>query len=406
MRPIDANTLAALGGSRSGDKLTVYVWYDGELAHPEPLKIAGYNFSWDVDRQIQQLDLQVQDPEGALAPWLLEDPLGVGGSRLEVRADVGGAGTINVGWYRITRSVPKERWHSYVIDEKGRVHVDSPIPNGKKHVMVSGGATISLTAHDLAWFLKKDRLLTPGSPVGTSPTIIGEITRLVGDTMPVVTMPGVVDSAVNKRLIYEQDRLDAIQDLCKRIACDYRMNGEGQLEIYPLDKALPVAVLQGGPEGLLVDVDREQDVEGLHNQFVVEGTVKVGNEQVPVRAIRSILTGPLSIYGPHGRVPESYESTMITSQADADAYAAQMMTTLLTGLTVDLKVTCLPLLHLQQGDWVQVGNPVVSGEAVPLVGRIKKMDVPSNGTAPAPMTVTVECSYADVQTAIGGVDRG
>lgn len=406
MRPIDSNTLAALGGSRAGDKLTVYVWYGGDLAHPEPLNISGFQFSWDTGRQVQQLELQVQDPEGVLAPWLIEDPLGVGGSRLEVRYDVGGAGTINIGWYRITRSVPEERWHSYIIDESGRVNVDSPIPAGKKHVMVSGGATINLTAHDLASFLKKDRLLTPGSPAGTSPTIIGEVTRLVGDTMPVVTAAGVTDIAVNKTLIYERDRLDAIQDLCKRISCDYRLNGAGQFEVYPLAATAPVAVLQGGPEGLLVDVDREQDVEGLYNQFVVEGTTTIKGQQVPVRSITSITTGSLSIYGPHGRVPEFYESTMITTQAQADAYAAQMMTTMLTGLTVDLNVTCLPLLHLQQGDWVQVGNPVVNGQAVSLVGRIKSMSVPSNGTAPAPMTLTVECSYTDVQIAIGGVDRG
>lgn len=411
MRPIDANTLNALSGSRAGDKITIYCWYDGRLAVPDPLPVSAWSFSWDIDRQVQSFNLTVTDADGKLAPWLLEDPLGVGGARLQVRYDVGGAGSINLGWYRIVASNPDERWHSYVIDEAGRVNADSPIPNGKKLVMVPGGASIDLTAYDVAQIAKMDRLLAPESPQGESPTIIGEIKRLLSDIAPVVTAAGVVDRAVNRTLVYEVERLDAVQDLCKRISCDYRMNGDGQFEIYPLAAQEPVAVLRGGPEGLLVKVDRSQKIDGLYNQFVADGTMETTNpdgttQRVPIRGIATVTTGPLRYGGPHGRVPKFYESPMLINQNDCDSYAREMMLTQLSGLTVDLKVVALPLPHLQQGDFVQIGNPVVNGQEVQLVGRVKTMDLDSFGMTADEMPLTVQCSYSDVQTVIGGVDRG
>jgi hypothetical protein len=403
MRQIDANTLNALSGSRSGDKLTVYAWYDGRLSYPDPLPVSQYSLSWDATRQVQQLRLVVADKDGKLAPWLLEDPLGAGGARLQVRYDVGGAGFVNLGWYRIAVPEPSERWQSYVIDELGRVNPDSEIPDGKRLTIVSGGATVQLTAYDLAHVIKKAELLAPESPKGGSPTILSEIRRLVDGIVPVATVAGVVDRAVNSSLIYEEQRLDAVQDLCKRISCDYRLNGDGQLEVYPLAPQAPVAVLQGGPGGLLVKVDRAQNIDELYNQFVADGATSGGT---PVRGLAQITSGPLRVYGPNWLVPKKYSSTMIRSQDEATAYALEMMQTHLAGLMVELKVTCLPLPHIQQGDWVQVGSPVVNGQIASLVGRVTGVSLSGNRTAPDPMTVTVQCSYSDVQNVIGGIDRG
>ena len=80
MRLIDSNTANALTGSRSGESLTVSVWYVGRLAYPDPLPVSNARFSWDRDRQVQTFECTVADPDGLLAPWLLEDPLGVGGA--------------------------------------------------------------------------------------------------------------------------------------------------------------------------------------------------------------------------------------------------------------------------------------------------------------------------------------
>lgn len=409
MRQIDPNTLAALSGSRSGDSLTVWVWYGGRLASADPLPISSARFSWDTTRQIQTVSLTIADKDGTLAPWLLEDPLGVGGSRLQVIYNVGGAGSVNIGWYRVTHSTPAESWVGYVIDEAGTVTPDSAIPPGKRLTHVSAGASISIEGDDLGTLIAKARFPAPESPQGGAPTIVGEIKRLVADIVPVVT-PGVTDRGVNKTLVYQDDRLNAVQDLCKRINCDYRFNGAGQLEVYPLTAQAPVATLKGGPEGLLVKVDRKQEYEGLYNEFYADGqyatTAPDGTAtQIPIRGYAAITDGPLRVNGPHGRYPKFYSSTMLTTQAECDAYAQTMRDTQLAGLTTDLVVTCLPLPHIQQGDWVTVYNPVVNGRVISLTGRVKTMDLGFTNTAPDRMTLTVECTYADVQAAFNGASN-
>src|SRR5450830_132761 len=410
MRQIDANTLAALYGSRAGDSLTVWAWYGGRLAWDVQLPVSAAKFSWDTTRQIQTVSLSLTDKDGTLAPWLLEDPLGVGGSRLQVTYNVGGAGSVPLGWYRITHSTPAESWVSYTITEAGTVTPDSPVAPGKRLAHVSGGATISVEGDDLGTLIGKARFPAPESPQGTSPTIGGEIKRLLGDIAPVVTTAGVTDRAVNKTLVYQDDRLNAVEDLCKRINCDYRFNGAGQFEIYPLTPQTPVATLKGGPEGLLVRVDRKQEYEGLYNEFYADGqyqtTAADGTQtQIPIRGYAAITAGPLRVSGPHGRYPKFYSSTMLTTQAECDAYALTMRDTQLAGLTTDLVVTCLPLPHVQQGDWVTVYNPVVNGRVISLTGRVKTMDLGFTNTAPDRMTVTVECTYTDVQAAFSSASN-
>lgn len=401
MRQIDENGLRALRGSRAGDKVIGYARYGSTVTYADPLPITSYSFSWDKSRQIQQVNLSIADNTGRLAPWLLDDPLGVGGSVIDLRYAIGGTDTqVNLGPYRIKSSRPDERWSAYVIDERGKVHdADYPLAKDKAIKYVPGGATIDIVAYDIGRTIKRDRLVAPESPPTTgTPTVVSEVKRLLADICGVTVAAGVGDITVSSNIIYERDRMDAVQDLCKRIFCDFRITGEGLVEIYPLLPQTPVATLQGGPEGLLVKVDRSQDDEGLYNRFVVDGM----QDTRPIRSIVDIDSGVLGVRTPYGRVPEFYSSNMIATQEQADAYAVQMATTQMSGLTTDLMVTCLPMPHLQHGDWVTVANPVVDGEPVPLVGQIKSMTLKSGkGLAPAPMDLVVECSYWAVQSAIG-----
>lgn len=406
MRPIDAGSLSALNGSRPGDYVTVYVWYAGQLVQNAPLNISTWALSWDATRQVQTFQADIIDPTGKLVPRLYDDALGVGGSQLQVIYNVGGASSVNEGWYRITNPKPVENWRTYVINNLGQINTNSPIPPGKKLAFVTGGATISVTAEDLAGEISRNRLEAPDSPQGTSPTIMSEIARLVGDICPVVALATVVDRSVNKTLIYQDDRLNAVQDLCKRIQCDYRMNGDGQLEVYPLATTAPVWTLQPGPEGVIVSTDWEQNISGMFNVFIADGTATAGGKQYPIRGRASITNGPMAEGGEFGTVQEFYSSTMLTTQAECDAYAATMRDTFVAGLTVLLNVTCAPHPALQQGETVLVASPVVDGLTVNLLGNVVTMDLKSNGNTVDAMTLTIVCPYTTVATVFGSVDRG
>lgn len=400
MRPIDSNTLAALKGSRTGDQLIVNVWYNGQLAWPEPLKIASWDATWDAGRPTS-LSLTVQDPTNKLSPWLLSDPLGVGGARLQCIYSVGGAGTVNLDWHRVIKSRPQQKWVTYTISDKGVVTPNTPIPPDKRIVRSPAGATINVSGNDLSLMIAKDRFIAPESPVGGSPTVIGEIKRLLQDRVPVTVLSGVTDTAVNTTLIYQQqaDRWAAVADLAQRIAAGVRMNGDGQCEVYPLSSA-SVATLIGGPEGLQVAVDPEQDYEGSYNYFVADGTATVNGQSQPIRGTASITGGELVFGGPHGRYPTFYSSTMLTTQAQADAYAAQMRDTQIAGLTTDLFVEALPQPHLQIGDIVTIPVSRIDGMAPPLTGRIVQMHMSGTQTSVDRMSLTVRCNYYDVRTAL------
>jgi len=48
----------------------------------------------------QRISLTVADPDGVLGAWRFDDPLGVGGTKLQVIYNVGGSGAVNYGWFR------------------------------------------------------------------------------------------------------------------------------------------------------------------------------------------------------------------------------------------------------------------------------------------------------------------
>jgi hypothetical protein len=396
VRPIDDNTLRALKGSRAGDRLVVWAWYGGRLSVPEPLPVSSWSLSADAGRKAAGLTVEVDDPTGRLAPWLLEDPLGAGGARLQCTYMVGGAGAIPLGWYRVTRSEPEESWVSYLINERGTVTPDSPVLAGKRLAVASGGAKVSVSADDLAVILDSDRLVAPESPPSGA-TVLSEIRRMCADIIPVTVDSGVADVAVSARLVYDAltPRLDVVQDLAGRIGCAVRVDGNGFLRVYPIMTA-PAATLRGGPEGLLVKVNRSQDYAGLYNRFVVDGTA---DSERPVRAVADIASGPLRVGGPHGSVPKFYSSQMISTQTQADEHARRMRDTQLAGMTTDLKVVCAPMPHIEVGDWATVNAAVADGRIVPVSGRVTAASISGGPDGTAPMSLTLACSYKDVQSA-------
>lgn len=392
MHQISDLALSALTGSRVDDRVVATVWYGGEVV-VESLPVSKWSIEADgtPGAQIQRrIQLDVTDVDGKLAPWALNDPLGVAGPRIHLSYRFGGEGYANeivdIGRFRTTKSAPVQRWRKY------------ELPSGDYEIRwVSSGATIPVSAQDLTQVASKARFMAPESPPSGA-TVVSEVRRLLTGIMPVTVHPDVDDVSVPVTTIYETERMDAIDDLVDRIACAYRMTGDGQLEIYPTAATDPVWEIAGGDGGALIELQQSQSVDGLYNATVVEGTA--GLNGLPLRKIATEDDGPLRFNGPHWQVPLFYSSTFLTTQAQVDAEAVRLLAGRIQDRSVTLNIECLPHPALQIGDTVRVFAPSVSGSQVPLDGIVRTFRLSGSTEGVDPMTLTVECPYEAVQAVV------
>lgn len=389
MRPMSELALSALSGSRIDERVIAHVWYAGKVVAPD-VPVSQWSVSSDSSRQVQtQVSLTIADPDGRLAPWALSDPLGVGGSRVQLIYTMGHMGTtVDLGWFKIVASDPVENW---VFKSAG-----------ERVVRVSGGATIPVKADDLTTIVVADRLLAPQSPAAGA-TVLGEVRRLLKDVVPVKVAPGVADKSCPSSVVFERERMDAVVDLLETIGASYRMTGDGQLEVYPSTPGPSVWEVAGGEQGVLVDVQRSQSSSGLYNAAVSEGATDDGRPLVG-RAFDN--SGPLRWEGPHWRVPIFHSATgLLKTQAAVDADARTRLAGVISNRTVTLPVTCLPHPGLQVGDVVTVFNPTVTGADVALTGIVRTIELRGSTAGVSPMQMTVECPYEDVQAVAAAIRR-
>lgn len=396
MRLIDEDSLAALEGSRPADTLTVWAWRGGSLVLPEPLAVIGWSLQDDAGDSVkvgQKLSLTVADPDGSLGAWRFEDPLSVAGTRLQVVYRVGGAGAVNLGWFRVTSNEPSTVTDSRLVNEYGLAVPDSAVEPHKRRVYITAGV-VKLDAVDLTFNVDQDRLEAPQSPAAGA-TILSEFARLTNPHFPTVVDPGVTDRSISGKTVWDRERLEACQDMLALIGARYRMGGDGECRVYPRTSA---TVWRVEPAAGLVSVTSNQAIDGLYNRWIVEG--KDSGDGAPVKSSASIDTGILRYGGDHGRVPFFYSSEMIVTVEQAAAYAVQLRDEFLGSLSVELAVETVPRPELQAGDWIEVGCPFPGGHVVYLPGQITGIRRGGN-PVPTGTSLTVTCSYADVTYALG-----
>lgn len=395
MRSMSESALSALSGSRSGEKLVAHVWYGGQVVAPN-VDVTSWSISTDGARQVRtQVDLTVADPDGRLAPWGVDDPLGVGGAHVQLIYQMNMRDSVDIGMFRITGSEPMEQWVlSRVRDSTG---------TETAQIWVSGGARIPVKLDDLTAVAAADRMLAPESPAPGA-TVLSEVRRLLYGVMPVKVAAGVVDKTVASTVVYERERMDAIEDLLDRIDCSHRMTGDGQLEVYPVAAEAPVWEVAGGDDGVLIGVSRSQSAATLYNGAVAEGATPDGVQLIG-RAFET--SGPLRWEGPHWRRPIFHSATgMLNTQAMVDAAAVTLLRNRLLGRTLTLEVTCLPHPGLQPGDRVTILSPTTTGDDLGLVGRVRAIAMRGTAAGVGPMTMSVDCAYEDVQAVAERVRRG
>lgn len=396
MRPMTETALSAIEGSRSDRGVIVHVWYDG-VAVATNVEVSSWSIQQSGDRQVQTtVQLTVNDPTGELAPWGVDDPLGVGGSQVQVIYAIDDFERVDMGFYRIAKSEAVEHWNL--------LRVKDPVTGAQqRQVWMSTGAQIPLTAEDLTSIIVADKFLAPESPK-LGATVLSEVRRLTAGIVPVYVNGGITDRAVALNTVYERERMDAIEDLLKTIQCAARMTGDGQLEVYKSAPGPSVWTIAGGDDGVLVGFARSQDIADMFNGAVAEGSTSDGNQLIG-REIE--LDGPLRWGGPNWRRPKFQSSTgILETQAQVDLAAKTVLRGQIEGRTVDLDVTCLPHPGLQPGDVVTLNAPTATGEEMSLTGIVTATTMRGSTAGIAPMTLTMRCSYDDVQAVSWAIRKG
>lgn len=337
-------------------------------AEPVTLDVEAWSVSWDVTRQIQgQATLTVADPERKLAPWSMGDLLAPGGSRVALAWISGTSGMrVPLGRWRIRGADPEEQWR--VMDA------------GQSAVSVASGGRVVLK-------LDEDAMATPviermdAETVRSGATRLGEVRRLLSAVGVALDVQGVTDAAVPSGLVYEAERMDAIEDHLTHRDAVYRGGPEGALEVLPRVGGSPVWQIAGGRDGALVSIARTLSDDQVYNAAISSGEDAAGK---PLVGRAYLQTGPLAWGGPFGTVPVFHRSPA-TTQAGVQADAQTLLNNRLANQEVTIEVSCLFHPALQLHDVVQVVAPTrVGGQA--LTGRVVSMSVRSitgSGSTPA-----------------------
>lgn len=357
-----------IAGTTIGDHLIATVWRGGYLM-ADNLEIVSYTFDWDATRAVQgQATFVIADPDGTLAPWALSDALGPGGSRIHVEYEFGITGTrVPLGVWRIREADPQENWRTY--------------RQGKQHLRFAGGGQITIQADEETCSLALDRL-DPGARVPKYRKPLAEVAYLARDYLA-TTLQGITDNkTIPPSLVYEDDRLGAIEDLLHIAGATHRMSSTGNLEIIPATGIDTGYVLDGGEEGTLITLTRSLSDQGLYNAAISTGQ---NEDQTPIIGRATLEAGPLKYGGPFGKVPIFHQS-IASTQATVTQDAATLLAGRQAAGEVELSIECLAHPGLQLHDLVTVIAPTIDGDA-PLMGRISRMvlttAVTDQGSVPA-----------------------
>lgn len=363
---------AEVAGTSVGDTLVATVWRGGAVV-AGPLDVTSWSIDWNEAGS--SLSLVAADPDGDLAPWALDDPLGPGGSRIAVVYRFGATGTtVPLGWWRLRSSDPVEQWRVY--DVAGST------------VRVPGGGAVTVTAEDETCSVELDRL-DPGSRVPVKANVLDEVTRLVEDYMAVTVDAGVTDRAVPSGLTYDEGRMSAVTSLLDTLDAAWRMSGERVLQVVPAKGVASGWTIQGGDDGALISLARSLSDDGVYNGVISTGQTSDG---APLVGRAYVTAGPLAWGGDYGRVPLFHSAVANTTsgvQKDAETLLASRQ----AAGEVDLSVECLTHPGIQVHDIVTVIAATKAGDQS-LTGRVVGMKMGSAqseaGTTPAKrMTLTV-----------------
>ena len=413
MRVVSEAVDGAVASTTSGDRLVVNAWRGGRVLAAD-LEVSSFGFRWSASQQIQgQASFTIVDPDGTLTPVGMDDALAPGGSRLQVTWVWGDnrIPSVPLGWWRIRKSKPAEQWRfyrpggsepRYGWDEGpwdsgpwgGDTSPQAETVDGQAAgaLLVRSGGEVLVEADEETASIVLARL---DAEAVVSPSSLDEVRRLLQSICGVSVLPGVTDRPVPPGLVYEESRMDAIEDHLDRLGAVHRMGADGALEVVPAGGVGPVWAIAGGDDGVLVDVQRELSDDGLYNVAISTGETEDGGQ---LRGRYALPGGPLAPGGPFGTVP-IYHRSPATTQEGVDSDARTLLENRTAAGELVMGITCLAHPGLQLHDVVTVAMPTRVGE-LPLRGRVVGMVLSSSaGTPSKSMTLDVAVSAEALEAA-------
>lgn len=327
----------------------VDAWYEGDLVAAD-LPIIGGSVTLDAARAITgSATVVTGSPDATLVPSRWDAPLAPYGSELQIRCGLkAAAGTtelFSLGWYRIDKSKPEEWWDTY----------PHPRDPSAPPLWACKGVKVTAECSDHMSYVDGDKFVIPEAPASLT-SVLDEIRRIARDSVPIASFTGLSDAAIPASVSYQSSRVQAIQDLADVIGRVARVDPDGALALHPKTPSGPAvwSVDVGRGRGKIMNWDRPLDRSGLYNAVISTGTTPDG---VPVQGVAVEPTGPLRYNGPFGRVPYPRSSSLITSEAAAQADAQTWLARLVRERIAPVVVSCAPNFALLLDDIVEVVLP-------------------------------------------------
>lgn len=334
------------GALKSGFDVT----YSADLIYDnqrviEDIPLEDVELSWDGSAAIEGSGSAViiwTDPLGvSLRPGTAGDWLSPFGSRLRLYV------TISVG------SVFRERvpLGDYDITEVPEAEDARITARGVSYVTSS---RVRVELKDRMWEVERDRFIQLSSPqAGLS--VYEEIQRITG----LQIRRTVANATITRQVVYEVDRVKAVQELADILGQVAYMDSDGVLTFRSPDPALtPAARLEVGANGTVTALGSSLTAEGVYNGVIIRGETQ--GDTAPILAERWVASGPLraTLPGeprtPYHRVPRFYSSPQITTQAQADAIIDSLLARWSVPTAAQLEVQCIYDPRIQVGDTVEV----------------------------------------------------
>jgi hypothetical protein len=355
-------------------KTVVYAdaWY-GAVCKFERLPILSGTFTGRRSGLVKyNLSMEVDSLYGQLTPYRDTDALAENGQRIHLRAgirygDPDDRSGLNeeilpVGRFRIDSADWDEDWSSYPTMDGVRVQRQ--------------GGPISIDAPDTSAAVEEDQFLALAAPDGT---VFGEARRLLGDTMPLGSTHGLIDRRVPATVVYQDDKLKAIDDMAQTVDGYPASNVYGGLDLIPDRIRTPQWAVKAD-RNTLRRLRFARSRADVWNAVISSGTE--GEENVEVSAVAVELYGPRRFHGPFGRKAQRHTSPLIDSRAMAQADSNTTLQRLVSRRVMSIPVTCPPNWALRIGDAITLhlwGKNQV-------VGQIDDFAIPLSG---ADMTMTL-----------------